>query len=109
MSRGGRAAGWLAGLVSALALASGGAHAATPPVGGSFWDGVNPFACTIQDAGLGTAVPDPSADPYCVHFDKSRQNVTQLGVVDFLLNEPARVAAAVPKCFYFQEDDWRGS
>jgi hypothetical protein len=73
------------------------------------WDGKNPFNCTIQDAGFGTTVPDPGADPYCVHFDKTNQNVAQLGIVQFLLEEPARTAAAVPKCFYFQEDHWRGS
>jgi hypothetical protein len=54
-------------------------------------------------------VPDPGADPYCVSFDKTNQNVTQLGLLTFALNEPARTAAAVPKCFYFQEDHWRGS
>jgi hypothetical protein len=73
------------------------------------WDGVNPFRCTVQNAGLGTEVPEPDADPYCVEFDKTRQNVTDLGVVDFLSKEPARVAAAVDKCFYFQTDHWRGS
>ena len=35
--------------------------------------------------------------------------MTDLGIVDFLLNEPARVAAAVPKCFYHQTDHWTGS
>jgi hypothetical protein len=73
------------------------------------WDGSDPFKCTVQDAGFGTTVPDPSADPYCVHFDKTNQNIAQLGIVQFLLEEPARTAAAVPKCFYFQEDHWRGS
>lgn len=73
------------------------------------WDGVNPFHCTLQMAGFGSTVPDPGADPYCVDFDKRHQNVDQLGVVDFLSKEPARVAAAGPKCFYFQSDHWRGS
>jgi hypothetical protein len=54
-------------------------------------------------------VPHPEADPYCVEFDKRHQNITQGGVVEFLLNEPARVSAAGPKCFYFQSDHWRGS
>jgi hypothetical protein len=44
-----------------------------------------------------------------VYFDKTQQNISQLGLVSFLLKEPARTAAAVPKCFYFQEDHWRGS
>ena len=73
------------------------------------WDGSNPFNCTIQNVGTGTNFPDPGADPFCVSFDKTNQNITQLGIVDFLTKEPARVAAAVPKCFYFQEDHWRGS
>jgi hypothetical protein len=82
------------------------ALASAPP---SPWDGTNPFNCTIQNAGLGTTVPDPGADPYCVQFDKTHQNVSQLGIVDFISKEPARTASAVPKCFYFQEDHWRGS
>lgn len=94
------------GVVLALLLNGASARALSPPTP---WDGVNPFNCTIQDAGQGTTVPDPGADPYCVRFDKTNQNVTQLGLVDFLSKEPARVAAAVPKCFYYQEDHWRGS
>src|SRR5881227_2465503 len=58
------------------------------------WDGINPFDCTIQDAGQGTTVPDPGADPYCVRFDKTDQNISELGLVQFLSLEPARVAAA---------------
>jgi hypothetical protein len=87
-------------------LPSGSAASVSPPTP---WDGVNPFNCVIQNAGTGTKVPDPGADPYCVSFDKTDQNITQLGIVTFLLNEPARTAAVVPKCFYFQEDHWRGS
>jgi hypothetical protein len=59
--------------------------------------------------GTGTNFPDPGADPFCVEFNKRQQNVTDLGVVDFLLNEPARVAAASTKCFYYQVDHWTGS
>ena len=44
-----------------------------------------------------------------MEFDKTNQNVTEFGIVDFLLNEPARTAAAVPKCFYYQIDHWTGS
>ncbi len=73
------------------------------------WDGSNPFKCAIQDVGTGTDFPDPGADPFCVEFDKTQQNVTGLGIVDFLSNEPARTAAAVNKCFYFQSDHWTGS
>jgi hypothetical protein len=108
----GRDARQLVALAAALALAAlaalipATAHAISSPTP---WDGVNPFNCTIQNAGRGTKVPDPAADPYCVEFDKTNQNITQLGIVQFLSEEPARTAAAVPKCFYFQEDHWRGS
>jgi hypothetical protein len=92
-------------LMAGLAWAAP-ATASAPP---SPWDGVNPFHCTVQNAGFGTNVPDPGADPYCVSFNKTRQNISQLGLLDFVLKEPARIAAATPKCFYFQEDHWRGS
>lgn len=73
------------------------------------YDGEIPFNCQLQDVGTGTAFPDPAADPFCVEFDKTNQNVTDLGIVDFALNEPARVAIAVQKCFYFQRDHWTGT
>jgi hypothetical protein len=102
-----RAGGALAvtSIVLALVLATS-AGAAAPP---SPWDGSNPFNCVLQNAGMGTAVPHPEADPFCIEFDKRRQNVTELGVVEFLSKEPARTALASPKCFYFQSDHWRGS
>jgi hypothetical protein len=99
----GRGAAWIV-VVAALAAAPAGAVDAP-----SGWDGTNPFTCELQDAGFGTEVPHPDADPYCVEFDKRRQNVTELGIADFLSKEPARVAAAVDKCFYFQSDHWRAS
>ena len=73
------------------------------------WNGVNPFKCELQQAGLQPTGPHPDADPYCVDFDKRHQSVADGGVVQFLSLEPARVAAATPKCFYFQSDHWRGS
>jgi hypothetical protein len=74
------------------------------------WDGTNPFNCTIQNVGTGTDFPDPDADPFCVEFDKNSQSLLpDAGLVDFLANEPFRVAAAAPKCFYFQRDHWTGS
>ena len=90
------------GLVLALAPAAGAAPIAP-------YDGSNPFRCKTQDVGTGVAFPDPDADPFCVEFDKTQQNITEFGIVDFLAMEPARVAAAVPKCFYFQHDHWTGS
>jgi hypothetical protein len=73
------------------------------------YDGSNPFNCELQSVGTGTAFPHPDADPFCVEFDKTQQNVTDFGIADFLSKEPARVAAASPKCFYFQHDHWTGS
>ena len=95
----------LVALCAPLALAST-ASGATPVAP---YDGQNPFRCQLQRVGTGTSFPDPGADPFCVEFDKRSQNVTDLGIVDFLLKEPARVAAASLKCFYHQTDHWTGS
>ena len=73
------------------------------------YDGTNPFRCKLQKLGTGVEYRDQTADPLCVEFDKTNQNVTDFGIVDFLLNEPTRTAAAVPKCFYYQVDHWTGS
>jgi hypothetical protein len=93
--------------VAALACSAPAFGQGPTPVGP--WDGRLPFRCQIQDVGTGTSFPHPNADPFCVEFDKTKQDVTNLGLVDFLSREPARVAAAVPKCFYFQRDHWTGS
>jgi hypothetical protein len=93
-------------VVLAAALALPAASAAQELEG---YDGSVPFDCVLQQAGTGADFPDPGADPFCVEYEKRHQNVTQLGVVQFLSLEPARVAQASPKCFYFQRDHWRGS
>ena len=97
-------------VAAALSLAASAALAgpATAAPTGAY-DGSNPFDCELQQAGLGTTVPHPEADPFCVEYEKRRQNVTDLGVADFVSKEPARVALASNKCFYFQHDHWRGS
>ena len=100
-----RARGSLVVLACALACAAP-AGAAGPPSG---WDGTNPFDCVLQNAGMGTTVPNPEADPFCVEYDKTHQNLTELGFVEFVSKEPARVALTNGKCFYFQHDHWRGS
>ena len=89
-----------------LALVPASAHAQAPA---EPFDGTLPFDCVLQQAGTEAEFPDPDADPFCVEYDKRHQNVTELGVVEFLSLEPARVAAATPKCFYFQRDHWVGS
>ena len=101
--------GLMAGLLGTVALAASPSLAAAAAAPQGAYDGSNPFVCTVQDVGFGTAYPQPEADPFCVRFNKTRQNVTQLGVVDFLSQEPTRVAAASNKCFYWQTDRWRGS
>ncbi len=100
----------LAAAAAALA-AAGPASAQTPPTTTPTgpWDGSNPFKCVNQDVGTGTDFPYPNADPFCVEFDKTSQNITDFGIVDFLSKEPARTAAAATKCFYFQQDHWTGS
>jgi hypothetical protein len=95
----------LAGVVVTFAVTF-----AAPASGASVepWDGSNPFICTLQQAGEGTTFPDPNADPFCVDYDKTHQDITELGLVTFLSKEPARVAAAVDKCWYYQQDHWTG-
>lgn len=100
-----------AALVAGLAFAAQAAHAQAPLAP---YDGSIPFRCELQDVGTGTDFPDPDADPFCVEYDKTQQNVTDLGFVEFLLAEPTRLLAllddeAGTKCFYFQRDHWTGS
>ena len=107
MGLGKRAVGALAaGTLLALAGAAGAQAAGTPYAP---YDGHIPFNCELQQLGTGTDFPHPDADPFCVEFDKTKQNVTDLGLLDFAAQEPARVAAAAPKCFYYQRDHWTGS
>jgi hypothetical protein len=98
--------GVLAVAAGLLTFWTGNVTAASQVVG---YDGSIPFACDLQQLGTGTAFPHPDADPFCVEYDKRHQNVTELGVVQFLSQEPARFAAAGPKCWYFQRDHWVGS
>ena len=93
---------------AASLLVAASAHAQSGEVLGPY-DGQIPFRCELQQLGTGTEYPDPDADPLCVEFDKTNQNVTDFGIVDFTAQEPARVAAAGDKCFYFQRDHWTGS
>jgi hypothetical protein len=96
----------LAAAAAALAPLSAPAQQGNPTAP---YDGHLPFNCQLQDVGTGTAFPHPESDPFCVEFDKTQQNVTDLGLLDFASKEPDRVAAAGPKCFYFQRDHWTGS
>ena len=96
----------LCAAASLLLAASAGAQS-SHPLGP--YDGQIPFKCELQQLGTGTDYPDPDADPLCVEFDKTNQNVTDFGIADFTAQEPARVAAAGDKCFYFQRDHWTGT
>jgi hypothetical protein len=92
--------------IAVVAAAAPAAHAAEI-VG---YDGETPFNCELQQAGTGTAIPNPDADPLCVEYDKTNQSVLPgLGLVEFLSGEPARFAYAGDKCFYYQRDHWRGA
>ena len=95
----------LAGVVAAVTMAF-----ASPAFGATVkpWDGSNPYACTLQFAGDGTTFRHPDADPFCVDYDKTHQDVSGLGLVRFLTKEPARTAAALDKCWYYQQDHWTG-
>ena len=93
----------LAGVVVTLVLAAPASGATLKP-----WDGTNPFVCTMQYAGEGTSFTNPKADPFCVDYDKTHQDFTELRLVTFLTKEPARMAAALNKCWYFQQDHWTG-
>jgi hypothetical protein len=101
---------FLAAVLSAVALfaAAPAAAQSEPEVVGPY-DGSIPFLCELQSVGTGTDFPHPEADPFCVEFDKTNQNVTDFGLIEFTAQEPARVAAASTKCFYFQRDHWTGS
>jgi len=107
--RGWRGPGLVAALAAGLALGAAGTASAQDGPQPDGWDGTNPFVCELQHAGFNATGAHPEADPYCVDFDKTHQNVDQLGIVEFLSLEPARVSAASPKCFYFQSDHWRSS
>lgn len=100
--------GLAAALGAVALLVPAGAAAQSAPF--APYDGSNPFNCELQDVGTGTDFPDPDADPFCVKFDKTSQSVLpDAGLVDFLAQEPFRVAAAAPKCFYYQRDEWTGA
>jgi hypothetical protein len=96
----------LAAAAVVIVLGSGGPNAWAQ--GLQPYDGANPFRCELQRVGTGTTFPDPQADPFCVEYDKTNQNVAEFGILDFLAQEPARVAAAAGKCFYYQHDHWTG-
>ncbi|MET7458505.1 hypothetical protein ABZT03_43195 [Streptomyces sp. NPDC005574] len=44
--------------------------------------------------------------PLCVEYDKRDITLDNGGAMEFLLAEPARFAAAVPSCRYYQIDHW---
>lgn len=69
-----------------------------------------PFTCEVEHVyGEGEA-PEltdlPDDDPLCVVYAKEEITVADGGAVAFLLGEPARVAAALPACRYWQRDTW---
>jgi hypothetical protein len=82
---------------------------AAQPALGPFAD--PPFAglCTVHQFDEGEippleGIPD---DPLCVEYQKRDITASNGGAVRFLVAEPSRFAAAVPKCRYWQQDHWR--
>lgn len=70
-----------------------------------------PFAgdCEFRHYGEGEAPPLddlPDDDPLCVEYEKEDITLAGEGAAMFLLAEPARVAAALDKCQYWQVDHW---
>lgn len=81
------------------------AHAATPAAGPYRNP---PWHCRFQHFGDGQA-PQLGAhepDPFCVDYAKRDITVDDGGAVRFAEAEPARFAAAIPACRYWQTDHW---
>jgi hypothetical protein len=72
---------------------------ADPPFGSS---------CTFHHFDEGEAPPPEGIpdDPLCVDYDKRDITASDGGAIRFLAAEPARFAAAIPKCQYWQTDHW---
>jgi hypothetical protein len=70
-----------------------------------------PFAgqCTVHHFAEGEEPPLDGCgeDPFCVEYEKRDITATNGGAIRFLAAEPARFAAAIPKCRYWQQDHWR--
>jgi hypothetical protein len=88
----------------------GPAAAAEPPPGPLVPYYAPPFAddCVVHRFAEGE-VPNLAAypdDPLCVDYAKRDITVADGGALRFLVAEPARVALAVGKCRYWQQDHW---
>lgn len=102
-------------LVALLASVAACVGLSSPAAGALPDGGVGPYYappfrddCTVHRFGEGEA-PEPGAhpdDPYCVEYAKRDITLDNGGAVEFLLAEPARVAAALPRCAYWQRDHW---
>jgi hypothetical protein len=70
-----------------------------------------PFAseCVVHRFAEGLEPPLDGCgdDPLCVEYEKRDITATNGGAIRFLAAEPARFAAAIPKCRYWQQDHWR--
>jgi hypothetical protein len=97
----------LAVVVAVVSLGAG--RAAARP------DGPQPYYappfrsdCRVHQFGEGEA-PDPATmtdDPLCVEYAKRDITLDNGGALRFLQAEPARFAAALDKCAYWQRDHW---
>jgi hypothetical protein len=99
----------LALAATAALLVLGGPAAAQPAPPEPYVDPPFAGACEIHhfDEGQAPAIDDlPEDDPLCVEYQKHDITVSTGEAAAFLLAEPARVAAALPKCQYWQVDHW---
>jgi hypothetical protein len=97
-----------AGIAALAALVLGAAPAGGQPIA-PYVD--PPFAseCVVHHFAEGQEPPlDGCADdPFCVEYEKRDITAANGGAIRFLAAEPARFAAAIPKCRYWQQDHWR--
>ncbi|HZR82671.1 MAG TPA: hypothetical protein VFD92_16375 [Candidatus Binatia bacterium] len=103
-----RSRGRLAAALIAAAAIAAPAAAQTSPAVAPFAE--PPFAgmCTVHrfDEGEPPPIEGIPDDPLCVEYQKRDITASNGGAVRFLAAEPARFAAAIPKCRYWQQDHW---
>ena len=92
---------------SSRSLAAPRVRRRAPPAGTA----TNPFACTLQQAGFEATAPTATRRPTRTASSSTSAARTSPSSASSTScrKEPARVAAAADKCFYFQSDHWRGS
>ena len=73
------------------------------------WNGINPFHCDLQQAGFDPVGPGARRGPVLRRVRQAPPERHRAGRRGVPQPRAGAVAAAGPKCFYFQSDHWRGS